>query len=51
LHIEPSFWGGLLVVILSVVGSIVWIVMLFDWDSPATKKADRAKDITREFFG
>ncbi|MGH3780886.1 MAG: hypothetical protein ACRDRO_09725 [Pseudonocardiaceae bacterium] len=47
----PNNWAGLLVVLLTVAGSVTWIIMLFDWDNPARTQKDRDKDKLKGMLG
>jgi hypothetical protein len=48
--VTPNNWAGLLVVIMTVLGSICTLVYLFNWDNPEGKN-DRENDRSRGMLG
>lgn len=49
--VVPNFWAGLLVVVMTIMGSIAALVVLFNWDDPQRTREDRDRDKTRGFLG
>lgn len=49
--VTPNNWAGLLVVLITILGSIVSLVILFNWDDPQRTKEDRINDRARNLLG
>lgn len=49
--VTPNFWAGILVVVLTILGSIASMVLLYNWDDPYRTKEQRDKDILKGRLG
>jgi hypothetical protein len=49
--VHPNNWGGAVVIVITVLGSIAAIALLFGWDDPQRTQADRDRDILKGPLG